>query len=681
MLIAVAPAAAKGRPDLTVTSLSSVPAQVAPGGSFAATAKVKSLGATAKGSKVAFLLSRDPKLGRGDLRLAVARVAKLQHSKTASSKKQLRVPSSASGQYRLLACADIAGQLKELKEGNNCRASKGRLRVTATAANGTGPSQPQQTPGQPQQDPPQPPPSSGSFPMPANPLKVTYGLESGFAVSEFIPTSGGQLTTEDSEGTVYTLTFPFDSLFNDTKVTMTPLSSIGGAPMSGGLAGGVKLEPEGLTLNEPATLTITPEGDAPPLGAQTGFLAQGDGEDFHLYPLAFGPDLQLELLHFTIAGAGSATATDRQTAAERTPVTNLAQYEAAIAERLRLAREREESGTPDGDWQSDLEPVHIAYYKDVVKPTMERALTDDAAYDEALREALGWQRKIELYGHGPSFDPLRDELFELLGHILENALNRANSKCVNEHELRAIRRIAQIARTADMLGFDLGPGLELVVNCLRFEVDLDSRLTLGDAVFHVAAPNILLEAELQDNRLIFVGARGEGDLSWLEFDSFAEYETECPYPNEGSFVHGTIKDAGADGSRTVAALSFNLSPLQEGTTPPTDDTFGATLHFDTNEPTEHYSITETGACANSGVIDGFNWEQKWATLLMIKPSPLYEVFKQGAPGEFSNPLTTFTKVQRGAGGPADPLLHVTLNDSMPGFSEQMTVEVFHRPLS
>lgn len=675
MLIA-GPAAAKGRPDLTVTGLSAVPAEVAPGGSFAATAKVKSLGSTAKGSKSAFLLSRDAKLGRGDLRLAVIRVGKLERSKTASSKKLLRVPSSASGQYRLLACADIAGKLKELKEGNNCRASKGLLRVSASATV-AGPGQSQQGSGQPQGEPP-PPPFSGSFPLPANPLKVTYGLEPGFAVSEMIPTTGGQISTEDSEGTVYTLNFPFDSLFSDTKVTMTPLSSIGGAPMSGGLVGGVKLEPEGLTLNEPATLTITPEGGAPPLSAQTAFLAQGDGEDFHLYPLAFGPDLQLQLLHFTIAGAGSATAADRQTAASRTPVSNMAQYEAVINERLRLARERGES---DGEWQGDLEPVHLAYYEDVVKPTMQRALTDDAAYDEALREAFGWLQKIEIYGHGPSFDPLRDELYDTLGHILENALDRANKKCVDEHELRAIRRVVQIARTADLLGFDLGPGLDLVVDCLRFEVDLDSRLTLGEAVYHVAVPNILLEAELQDNRLIFVGARGEGDLSWLEFDSFAEYETECPYPNEGSFLHGTIQDAGADGSRTVAALSFNLSPLQEGTTQPADDTFGATLSFNTNEPTEHYKITETGACAHSGTIDGFNWEQKWATLLMIKPSPLYEVVKQGIPGEFSSPLTTFTKVQRGPGGPADPLLHVTLNDSMPGFSEQMTAEVFHRPLS
>jgi CARDB len=157
-LLVAAPAGAKIRPDLVVPELSRVPGQVPAGGGFEATAKVKSLGAPAKGSQAAFYLSRDAKLGDDDLRLALARVRRLERSRWASPEKLLRVPIGASGHYRLLACADVAGKVEERREGNNCRASKDRLRVPAGSAIQIVPpvAAPQRQPPPPRQPPPAP---------------------------------------------------------------------------------------------------------------------------------------------------------------------------------------------------------------------------------------------------------------------------------------------------------------------------------------------------------------------------------------------------------------------------------------------------------------------------------------------------------------------------------------------
>jgi CARDB len=677
-LSAAAPAAAKKAPDLVVTKLSAkAPAQVAPGATFKATATVKNAGARgAAGSKATFLLSRDRKLGKRDVRLAAASVSRLKARRSAAASKRLRVPAAAAGAYRLLACVDVGAKVRERNEKNNCMASKSSLRVTGAAARGPGPAAtgagavPASRGG-----------ADGltSFPRPANPLRASFALDSASAVSEVVPPSGGVLTTFGSDGSEYRLDLPPDALFGSAKITMTPLASLGGAPLSGGIVGGVKLEPEGLTLNRPATLTITPAGAVPALGAQTGFLAQGDGDDFHLYPLAFGPELSLQLLHFTIAGAGSATAADRQAAADRMPAMNQAQYEALIAERLRLAREREESGIPDDDWPTDLKPVHLAYYRDVVRPAMLAGLNDEAAVDAAIREGLGWLRKIEFYGNAsePEYGPIVDEIHRTMLQVLENALSRSNSACVETHDLRAIRRIVQIARTASLLGFDLGPGLDLVAKCVRFELDMDSQLTGLDAGYHVSLPNVLLELHYFNGALTVIGAKGEKQLDWLEFESHSEYAYECPLGEEPPVMtQGEINDDGTESPTATATVTFDISPLQEGTPAPADDTFGATIEINTGGAAEYYLQTQTGGCPISERYPGYIWENFWGTSLLLAPSPLYEVAKQGEEGSGSTPLTIFTKVQR---GPGDLLLQVQI-DHGATLTEHTSVEVFHRPL-
>ena len=89
-----------------------------------------------------------------------------------------------------------------------------------------------------------------------NPLNVQVKVDSKVSASAVISTTGGTLSVQGADGTKFTLTFPNGALFNDEKITLTPVTSVDGLPFSGGLVGGVLMAPDGLRLLKPASLTI-----------------------------------------------------------------------------------------------------------------------------------------------------------------------------------------------------------------------------------------------------------------------------------------------------------------------------------------------------------------------------------------------------------------------------------------
>lgn len=662
---AVAEPAKSSGPDLAVGKLVVKPNPVRAGEKLTVVESTANKGkGKAAASKTAYFLSLDAKATGVDRRLGQRKLKRLRPGTKSSATTSLLVPATTKpGAYELLACADAGRAVKEKGERNNCRAAS--LAVRAAQGSATGPAS----------SPSQPGATDGGASGSGAPLTVSPSLDSSRTVSEVVPASGATLTISSANGTVYSLEFPPDALFADTRITMTPVTSLAGAPLSGGLAGAVKLEPEGLTLNEPATLTITPAGAPPPLAQQTGLIAEGDGESFHQYPLDFGPDLELQLLHFSIAGAGGTTSADRAAMASHPPVTSQAQWEQQVAERIRQARESDESGTPDNGWPGDLKPVHLSYYDNVVRPTMLAGVSDDAGVDAAIREGLSWLKKIELYGNAddPDYDSRIKEVHETLELVLVNALNRAKTACQN-HDLRSVQRMVQIARTATLLGIDLGTGLDVVEDCLHFEVELDSSLVgpvlyvNGSITQHVQA-KIPIAASIFNKQLTFAGARGDGPLSWLEFSGASSAFDYVGCLDGGDETTATLTADEAFGTTSTAALSLDITPRQQGTPASPDDTFGAMLSLDTNSPEEVYEHTfdPPGDCI-SGPLTFTNWEFFYAFPFGLADA----VIK-------TPPVTTFTKMQRGLG---DLLLLFEIERTFEnGAEETTTVNVFHRPVS
>lgn len=97
-----------------------------PGASFRTGARVHNAGATTgKSFRVGYYLSRDRRLGRGDVALAGARLARsLRARRSSVSAAQVSLPQRATAApYFVLVCADIRGQVRERNERNNCAAS------------------------------------------------------------------------------------------------------------------------------------------------------------------------------------------------------------------------------------------------------------------------------------------------------------------------------------------------------------------------------------------------------------------------------------------------------------------------------------------------------------------------------------------------------------------------------
>ncbi len=117
-----------------------------------------------------------------------------------------------------------------------------------------------------------------------NPLTVkpTYDEENAVVVT--IGSQGGIVSLVDSNEVKYTLDIPEGALSADTEIRMTAVTTVQDWPLDGNPIGAVRLEPEGLVLNDVAILTI-----GFPVGVNTdlaivGFAFDADGQEFHLQP-------------------------------------------------------------------------------------------------------------------------------------------------------------------------------------------------------------------------------------------------------------------------------------------------------------------------------------------------------------------------------------------------------------
>jgi hypothetical protein len=117
-----------------------------------------------------------------------------------------------------------------------------------------------------------------------NPLTVTPEYDEKKAVATTVGNQGGTASLIDSNGVEFTLSIPEGALSADTEIRMTAVTSIQDWPLDGDAIGGVRLEPEGLVLNDVAILTIGIPIDINPDLAIVGYAFAADGQEFYLQP-------------------------------------------------------------------------------------------------------------------------------------------------------------------------------------------------------------------------------------------------------------------------------------------------------------------------------------------------------------------------------------------------------------
>lgn len=370
-------------------------------------------------SALTFHISENRRLDKRDLRFSGrARVKRLGPGRSARGEATVTVPRSADlGVYRLIACVGAPG-LADAKPGNDCRPAGQRLGVT---------------------------------PRP-QPLTVTAVPDEARASSAEISRGGGSLTATAADGTRFTLSVPEGALLSPEVITMTPLASIAGFPLSGGLAGGVQLAPEGLRLLRPATLRIEPSA---PVGddERTAFAYRGSGEEFHLHPSkSDGGAVALDLIHFSGYGVGSSTPAERAALAQSNPPSSVAD----------IADQELAAGT-------ELEAVALAMYGQILALSQGRE-----TFDVAVLHYLSWSPlATRLALAGPLFASLPAQLDgQLARHIAE-----ARVHCATATDLREAAWIMRLAAAARPLLGHVAAAESALDACLRFELDLDADIT------------------------------------------------------------------------------------------------------------------------------------------------------------------------------------------------------------
>ena len=355
-----------------IGAIANPPSTLAPGASFRERFTVTRGGTAPRAATLDFYLSRSvtakPATG---IKLGHASLTALRRKRSITAVARLTVPRTvrSASRYYLLGCVRSAhpaaarGAAKRV-----CRAARRRVTIAAASrGDGTFPSSiPTSLPG-----------------IRPKPRSVTPHLDNAHATTVTVtPGAGGTLSTTSADGTQYRLDVTKGAVLSPLQVTMTPLSSIGGLGMRGGLVGGVQMSPDGLQLLEPATLTIVPRAGAPTANL-TPFVHEGNGSNLGLVPPHPGSGVSFEPTHFSGGGVGSATNADRSAQDGHAPAGTAEQFR---QEAQRLSQAGERNGVLD---------LFNTYYTQILKPKLEAALEDEtlapAATVEASRRFARWR--------------------------------------------------------------------------------------------------------------------------------------------------------------------------------------------------------------------------------------------------------------------------------------------------
>jgi hypothetical protein len=316
-------------------------------------------------------------------------------------------------------------------------------------------------------------------------LEIT--LDTARARDREIGPEGGTVTATALDGTRFQLRIPKGALLAPERITMIPVRAVRGLPLRGDDFTTVQLEPSGLRLLQPATLTIRTKREIP-AAEQVAFAYHGMGEDAHLYPLGMDPKrVEMTIQHFSGYGFGRAAPDDPGRLALQRATAVEARMAAHVAELIARAKR----GEIDGDALGDaFAAAAVQYYDEVLAGILKTAETDDRMASCALQRGMSWQRELLLLGavtddraqRAPTALQQRFDLVEsALPRIVENAYTRGYERfrtaCKRDHEFLAIRRLVALERQAQLMGLrtDVQQNLnDALEECLRFEVEFRS---------------------------------------------------------------------------------------------------------------------------------------------------------------------------------------------------------------
>lgn len=198
---------------------------------------------------------------------------------------------------------------------------------------------------------------------------ATVTVDPSHAGSGSVGPAGGSVTATGADGTVFTLDVPRGALARPTTITLTPVTSLTGAPGALQHVRAVRATPDGLHFAIPAQLRVTPPTAVPARGwFGIGLTSAGAGLDLTPAGAAGGTIVAAVVQHFSVLGVAIPTLITL-------PPTSLSTYDARIAA----------ATTP-----AEYDAIYREWFTAVVDPLLRSGQSDAAALFEAMSQYIYW---------------------------------------------------------------------------------------------------------------------------------------------------------------------------------------------------------------------------------------------------------------------------------------------------
>jgi hypothetical protein len=223
-----------------------------------------------------------------------------------------------------------------------------------------------------------------NFPRTPDPLSITATLDNTHTIKTSSNGFGLSLNGKNADGYEISLTLD-NKLYNmdaegnlannfEAVVSMTPVSAIDGLPFSQGFLTAVQLGPEGLLMAEPGKLTLVVPGKYEN-SELIGFSADGDGSNFHMYPVTSiymdydnTTRFYFNIMHFSLYGVASVTAAEIESQTAHPPTSPASQDEDELAPLVVIRPDTSELTPLIGKIQLQLLRSHTR----LVKPLLDK---------------------------------------------------------------------------------------------------------------------------------------------------------------------------------------------------------------------------------------------------------------------------------------------------------------------
>ena len=311
----------------------------------------------------------------------------------------------------------------------------------------------------------------------SNPLNVSVTLDTNTTASALLTGSGLSLSLTNAAGQAWELDVPTNAVQDDTTIQMTALQAVAGLPFQGGLIGGVSFAPEGLSLLNPATLTMRLPAAVPADAAAFGF--SGAGLNLQLYPAqATNNTMVFTILHFSGVGAAHATPGETSKLSATGACNSSNQFKQLLAGLVGWGI----LSTPE----DQLWTLFKAWFDGAIWPALQAAQEDDRLLLQAQNQFGEWDAFSQKYlplstGYYSTVHDLHEKGRSALARAFANAVNASEYRALSQLRPWQAYRMMLVANRARALGLNVElPG--------TFDEALMTQRFLRDFVFWLELP-------------------------------------------------------------------------------------------------------------------------------------------------------------------------------------------------